>query len=283
MDFHIATQKILLLQEQITAEDAQKKSFAKKMDAFGTLNMMASFLSKPKDDDFELVYQEHRYQPFWHILSRAHYVYDRENNYQFEVKGREVKKVTIEGKDFEVQNSHLHIPVTEHCEESPEEEVFIEGISGDKRGDLQNYLKFAVKEAQGENIQENVAKEDIIVPPKARVSAIMREMLSKMIQGIQADKIFEEKIEVACMDLYYRPVYAFQYRWKSKNKEGIIEVDAINGNTNAGSKTFKEFMGKALDRDFLFDVGADALGIFVPGGSIAVKVAKKYIDGKLPK
>jgi hypothetical protein len=36
----------------------------------------------------------------------------------------------------------------------------------------------------------------------------------------------------------------------------------------------------ALDRDFLFDIGADAAGMFIPGGSIAVKAAKKVIDAK---
>jgi hypothetical protein len=39
-------------------------------------------------------------------------------------------------------------------------------------------------------------------------------------------------------------------------------------------------MGKVLDTGFLFDLGADAAGMLIPGGSIAVKVAKKYFDSK---
>ena len=39
-------------------------------------------------------------------------------------------------------------------------------------------------------------------------------------------------------------------------------------------------LGKALDPDFLFDIGADAAGVLIPGGSIAVKVARKYIASK---
>jgi hypothetical protein len=35
-----------------------------------------------------------------------------------------------------------------------------------------------------------------------------------------------------------------------------------------------------LDQNFLFDIGADAAGMILPGGSIAVKIAKKYIDQK---
>jgi hypothetical protein len=33
-----------------------------------------------------------------------------------------------------------------------------------------------------------------------------------------------------------------------------------------------------FNRDVLFDVGADTVGLFVPGGSIAVKIAKAAID-----
>jgi hypothetical protein len=106
----------------------------------------------------------------------------------------------------------------------------------------------------------------------------MREMLANMIKGIQADKIFEEEIELSSADLYYRPVYSFKFFWKSKKKEGILEIDAINGDVSAATRTFNEYLGKALNRDFLFDLGADAAGLIIPGGSIAVKMAKKALD-----
>ena len=101
-----------------------------------------------------------------------------------------------------------------------------------------------------------------------------------MIKGIQADVIHEEKVEVTTVDLVYRPVYAFQYRWKSKNKEAIVEVDAATGIVSTGNRTFREYFGKVLDQNFLFDIGTDAAGMILPGGSIAVKIAKKYIDQK---
>ena len=106
----------------------------------------------------------------------------------------------------------------------------------------------------------------------------MRDSLSKMIKGIQADTILEESVEVTCVDLYYHPIYAYQYRWKSKAKEAILEIDALTGSVSIGNRTFNEYLGKVLDQSFLFDIGADAVGIIVPGGSVAVKLAKKYID-----
>jgi len=283
MEFKIASERVLICKEQFTLKEAEAKAWSKKLEAFGTLDKFTSFLSRPKEEDFELIYQEHRYQPFWHVASKAHYVYDRDSHYQFEVTGHEVGTVTLEGKNFPVTNGHLHVPVIEHCQEDLAEELLMDGVSGEKKPSLKEYLNKAVIEVKGKDIKKSLKKDDIVVPPQTRISAIMREMLAHMIQGIQADKIFEEQVEVTYVDLYYRPIYAFQYRWKSKNKEAILEFDGITGATQTGSRTFNEYLGKVLDIDFLFDLGADAAGIFLPGGSIAVKVAKKYLDKKTKK
>lgn len=280
MNISVANQRILVLKEQIVQKDAEAKAFEKKMDAFGALNKLTSFLSKPKDDDFELVYKEHRYQPFWHVACKARYVYDRNTNYQIATTGSEVRTVTLLASDFEATNNHIHVPVVEHCIQEMQEETLIGGVSGERRPEYTRYVTQPTKEVKDKTLDSEVAKGAILVPPKARVSALMREMLSHMIKGIQADTIFEENVEVTSVDLYYRPVFAFQYKWKSKGKEAIVEVDGVTGEVSNGNRTFQEYVGKVLDRDFLFDVGADAAGMFIPGGSIAVKVAKKYIDRK---
>ena len=54
----------------------------------------------------------------------------------------------------------------------------------------------------------------------------------------------------------------------------------MTGEFSAGTRVFTEYFGKVLDQTFLFDIGADAVGMFVPGGSIAVKAAKKYMDSR---
>jgi len=280
MDLKIATEKILIIKDQFSLSEAEVKAQSKRIDAFGTLKKFAGIFSRPKVNDFEIIYREHRYQPFWHIVSKANYVYDRNSHYQYEIKGKEVKIVTIEGKDFEVANGHLHIPVLEHCRQELNEEVLIDGISGAKNKSLIEYTKVDAKVVESDEFEKVAGADAVFVPPQARVSGIIRELLAQMIQGIQADKIFEENIEITCINLFYRPVYAFQFNWKSENKKGILEVDAVTGGTNSGTRTFSEFIGKTLDRDFLFDIGADAAGIFIPGGSIAIKAAKKIIDNR---
>lgn len=279
MKIDVAKQKILLLKDQLTREDAEKKAWEKKSNAFDAISKVTGFFSRPKDEDFELTYSEHRYQPFWHVAANAKYVYDRNSTYQISVGGGEVRSVTLLDNDYQETNGHIHIPVVEHCVQEEHEEVYVDGVTGKNTSDLAAYVKKPGDEVKGK-LEKLVPKDSILVPPTARVSAIMRDALSKMIKGIQADKILEEHVEVTTVDLYYRPVFAFQYRWKSKGKDGILEIDGVTGNVSSGNRIFREYLGKVLDTDFLFDIGADAAGMFIPGGSIAVKAARKYIVTK---
>jgi hypothetical protein len=279
MEINVAKQRILVFKSEVSAGDAENRAWDKKTSAFDAFSKVTSFLSHPKDDDFELTYKEHRYQPFWHVVARAHYVYDRSSMYQVPVSSSVVKTITILKTDYPETNGHIHFPVIEHCIQDEQDEVCIDGVTSSNESSLKQYLSctsLLVKDA----IEKIVPKGAIIVPPVARVSALMRDALSKMIKGIQADTILEESVEVPNVDLCYRPVYAFQYHWKSKNKDAIVEVDGITGTVSSGRRIFREFLGKVLDRDFLFDIGTDAAGMFIPGGNIAVKVARQYIASK---
>lgn len=279
MEIKVAKERILVLKNDIKENDAHTRAWDKKTTAFDAFSKVTSFLTRPKDDDFALTYQEHRYQPFWHVVAKAHYVYDRSATYQVHVGSKEVHGVTFQKTTFEETNGHIHIPVVEHCIQDELDDVCIDGVTGAHDAALKQYLSRPVEVVTGV-IEKLVPKGAIIVPPTTRVSGLMREALAKMIKGIQADTILEESVEVPAVDLYYRPVYAFQYHWKSKNKDAIVEVDGVTGTVASGNRVFKEFLGKALDPDFLFDIGADAAGVFIPGGSIAVKVARKYIGSK---
>ena len=279
MKIDVASQRILLLKDTVTRADAEKKAWEKKASAFDAISKVTSFLSRPKDDDFELAYSEHRYQPFWHVAAKAHYVYDRSATYQVAVGGSEVRAVTLLKTDFQETNGHIHVPVLEHCVTEVQDEVVVDGVTGNKDGALSAYIGKPATEVTG-TIEKLANKDNIFIPPQSRVSALMRDSLAKMIKGIQADTILEEHVEVTAVDLYYRPVYAFQFHWKSKGKEGILEIDGVTGNAASGSRIFREYLGKVLDTDFLFDIGADAAGVLIPGGSIAVKAARKYIQMK---
>ena len=98
-----------------------------------------------------------------------------------------------------------------------------------------------------------------------------------MMKPVQADSITEESMTIQNIDLYYRPWWAFEFHWKPKDKKGIVELDAVTGQMRPGVRRSR-IGGQDRHRDALFDIGADTVGLLVPGGSIAVKVAKLAID-----
>jgi len=278
MQITVADERALLLQEQISMEQAEGRAWSKKGDAFGTITKMTRLLQQSKDDEFELAYKEHRYQPFWHVVCTAHYSYERISPYSVATSGPEVESVTIKGTEYTADGGSIAITGLDHCVEEEHQERFVEGMTGDTTPDLADYLKFPATTIAEEALDSFAPEGTIVVPPQARASAIVREMLAGMIKSFQADRIVEEKVEVERVDLYYRPVYAFRYRWLSKDKEAIMECDALTGELRPGGKTFQQYLGKVLDAEFLFDVGVDAVDLLVPGGGIAIKVAKKGLD-----
>ena len=119
---------------------------------------------------------------------------------------------------------------------------------------------------------------EILVPPQARATAVVRDVLLGILKSVRADRILEDFVEVERVDLYYRPIYAFQYRWKSKQREAVLEFDGITGALQTNGKTFQQYVGKIIDPEFLFDVGAETIDLLVPGGGLAMKLARKGID-----
>jgi hypothetical protein len=283
MEIQTAKERIVVLEDQVSLEDARTHASKKRMAAFGTINQVTSLFSAPKDDEFEETYFEHRYEPFWYVKAHAKYVFDRTASYSVPVSDKTVRKVTFRDATYDVDTLMcFSIPVMEHCVLEESTSLHIDAVTGKEQLGYMVYDGSASKVVKT-TIEATVTKGSIIVPPTTRVSGIVRETLAKLIKGIQADTISEEQVTVDVIDLYYHPVYAFEYKWKTKGKTGIVQVDASTGNVTTGQRTFAEFLGKRIDTNFLFDVGADAAGIFIPGGSIAVKVAKKYIDSRKSK
>ncbi len=175
-------------------------------------------------------------------------------------------------------NGRLILIGTEHCREEPRREVFIDGYSGEEQPALADYLQHPANEVPVDYLDELTEQGAIVVPPQGRATAVVRDVLLGILKSVRADRILEDTIEVERIDLYYRPVYAFQYRWKSKNREAVLEYDGITGTLQTDGKTFQQYVGKIMDPEFLFDVSADTIDLLVPGGGIAMKLARKGYD-----
>jgi hypothetical protein len=278
MEVHFAEERAMILQEQISMDQAEGRAWSNKLDAFGRLVKMTRLFTRPKDDDFELLYKEKRYQPFWHIICGSRYAYERRRQYPLKVSGPEVKSVTIEGLEYDAGSGTVTLTGLEHCREELRQEALIDGFTNQRNPTMAEYLQFPFVEVAQDDLDDFHPEGAIVVPPQSRASAAVRDILIGMIKSVQADRIIEDRIDVECVDLYYRPVYAFQYRWISKEKETIIEYDGLTGQSQSGGKTFQQYMGKLLDPEFLFDISVETVDLFVPGGGLAIKLAKKGIE-----
>src|SRR3990172_1339744 len=65
---------------------------------------------------------------------------------------------------------------------------------------------------------------------------------------------------------------------EAKGKRTTVEVDGLTGEFRPSGKAFGDQVKRVLNREVLFDIGAEALNLAVPGGAIALKLGKAVLD-----
>jgi hypothetical protein len=279
VEITFGTPRIFALDQRIAIDEMRRRADEKKTGAVGS--GIGGLLSRPKADDVELVASQRRMEPFWHVACTAHYVYDRTRRYTVPASAPDVRSVTVLGSDFTAVPSGagpaaFALDVLEHCTEDPREELFVDGLTG------QPFAKGPAY-ASGPRVEihdpaEMGADGSLVIAPEQRASAIIRQLLAKVMRPLQADTVFEEQLAVETLALVYRPIWAFEYRLPAKDKRGVIEVDGVSGETHNAQALKVSDLTRRVNRDLVFDLGADTAGLLIPGGSIAVKLAKVAID-----
>lgn len=270
MDIWLAEQRALVLDAQISLDLARERAWDRKLSAFGPLGRVGALFQRPRDEDFELAYEELRYEPMWHVACTAHVVYDRDAQYQLPVGGPEVKGVSIGGSDYELIGGRLSILAVEHCREEARAEMYLDGVSGQQAPKLARYLKFPAWPIPSEELSSFAPPEAIVLRPSVTASAVLSQVLASMSKQIDASLVVEEGIEIQAVDLYLRPVYAFVVRWTAKGRTGIMECDALTTEVSMGGKTYEGYVSEPLDPAALFDVTADDVAEIIPGGRVFI-------------
>jgi hypothetical protein len=275
MEITLATERLFLLEERLTIDEIQQRAMDRRTAALGSL------LSKPKPEEVTLVNKQRRLEPFWHVAGHATYVYERNRDYSVPAAAADVEALTINGTRYEGQaagqSRAFRVPAREHCRAEFRSETFVDGLTGAAVPEGPQLISGPRSEVAD---PATLADGDtIVVPPENRASYVVRALISEIMKPVQADTVLEEAVVLEATDLFYRPVWAFEFAWAGKGKQAIVEIDSVTGQTRAGKALVSQIKG-ALNRDLLFDVGADTVGLFVPGGSIAVKLAKAAIDSK---
>ncbi len=274
MDIQLADQHIYRLDDKLSPEEIRQRAMDRRTGAFGS--GLENIFSRPKADDIELVDSQRRLEPFWHVGCNAVYVYDRAHEYTVPASGAQVREVSIHGEKHAISpGGSFAIPTVEHSREEYRQALFLDGVSGAAVADAPTLVTGTRHEVQ--DLDALASEADIVVPPEQRASFVVRQLLTGMLKPLQADTVHEESITFEQIDLYYRPWWAFEFHWKLKDKKGVVEMDAVTGQLR-NSQALMARLSRSVSRDSLFDIGADTVSLLVPGGGIAIKVAKMAID-----
>ena len=261
------------LDDALGADKAAAKAEELKGKAFGAINQL--FLMGKKED-ITVSYIEKRYEPFWHILYRTHLEYNRSKDFPLPLEP-DVRRVAIGGKDYEPAGGKLTLSGVEYCSSDLSKEVFIDAATGK---DCRREKHVACPKSEIKQTEELMVGETIVVPAKIKASYLTRNALSEMLKPVSAEEITIEDIRIEKLHLYFAPVYAFEYLWASKNKTAIIEYDAVTSDYKSGGVTFKQKMKEMISETDLFDIGVEAVNLVVPGGGLAMKLARSVVKKK---
>ena len=277
MDIELAPQRIFALKDQLSAEEVRVKAMDRRATAISS--GIGGLLQRPKADDITLLASQRRVEPFWHVAGRARYVYERTREYTVPPSSPEVRAVEFAGTTYDIGDGKggrgFKLEVREHCREDIVDELFVDALTGQTSADGGSIRGGPSDEVDA---PASLATDGtIVLAPEHRASFVVRQLLGRMLKPVQADVVLEEVLTLEASDLYYRPIWAFEFHWAPKDKSGVLEIDALTGQVRQAA-SLTSHMTRLISRDALFDIGADTIGLLVPGGGLAVKVARAAID-----
>ncbi len=277
MDISLAEEHAYYFVPQISMDVGRDRIERKKTTLVA--GMFGNLISRPNPAEIQVVSVENRLEPYWVVTVASRTAYDRQQVYTIPIKGEEVHEVTVLGQKLMINakgNPSLTLNGIEHCVQEHRLTRYFDGLSGQK-ADLSRFQSFTKTEIT--NLEQFAPEGMLVVPPQTRATAIVRQVLAEIIQPVsKAQIIHEERVDVELIEANFRPVYAFEYEWASKGKRVVVEFDALLGEIQTGGKKWSDQIKGILTRDLFFDVTGDALGMIVPGGSIAVKLVKAVVD-----
>jgi hypothetical protein len=279
MDMYLADERAFQLTPLISLDVARDRVEQKKMGL--VVGTVGAIFSQTKPHEVQLISTENRLEPFWYVAASSRTRYDRACTYTVPVGGPEVSSVTMLGQDLTPSaqskgGRSLTLTAVEHCLQELRAQHTYDGITGAKV----DLLKYAhVTKAEIADLNSFAPADLLVVPPQVRASAVMRPVTTEVVRPAQAAQaIHEERIDIEALDLNFRPIYAFEYEWAAKGKRAVIEFDPISGEMWSGGRKWSDQIKGIITSDVLFDITADAVGMFLPGGSIAVKLVKAVVD-----
>jgi hypothetical protein len=287
MDVRLAPTHIYTLNPTLDFEAAEQQAIDKRINTVA--GGLGGLFSRPKPEEVDLVYKEIRYESFWHAVCNVRYVFERNKDFTVPVTGVEVRTVTILGQEFEIAAQQAQpaqsggflsqlgqqiglgntvrtftLAGVEHCIDENRQVQYLDAVTGQA---LQVGADFVQKDKTEVTDLTPLSTGDVlVVVPQLSAAKIARSVLASMIKPIQADKILEETVAIETLDLYFRPIYAFEFAWKPKNKTGVAEFDAVTGVMISG-KALHTKSDRDITRESLFDINAETVTSLIPAAA----------------
>jgi hypothetical protein len=278
MQINLGETSIIQILPSLSEQEIQNRISDQRMDAFG---IGARLMQRPRPSEILIAKSQKRYEPFWYGVAHAVYRYDRHSTQHVPV-APEVASVTLFEQEVPVKGERIRafsVDVVEHCVDDFRRYLMLDAETGEER-DYSRYMNF--KTAPVEDLEALQADDALVIYPEIKSSFVAGKLVQSSIKTVQADKIEEERIDLEYLVLYYRPVYAYEYHWTTKDKRVVVEFDPLMNIFRTEGGQFKQQLRKVLANDTLFDIGADAIGTVVPGANLAVKLgrlaARKVVD-----
>ena len=268
------SKKIFIFDEVYPLRAAQEQAEKKKLDAFG---MLAKFnpLNRPKVETVLLSRQELRLEPFWHMVAKRSVDYTCQLTYPVTVNNPYAQTLQIEDKIYEVtrqkDRASIEFVAIEHCHRKIPFDCLMDGMHREIKPTVFESLinKFKYSEA------EQVDRPELL-KPLLSMSAAKQIVMSKLnSEAVSASEIQFDTVVFERTFMYIRPVFAFEFRWTTADKVGVIEVDGLTGEVIENGRWFKDKVNEVLTREMLVDIGAEMAGVVLPGGGAAVKLISK--------
>jgi len=269
----VESEKLLLLTDNLGWDKARLIAVDNKARAFSSL---FNILSKPNPDNIEVIYEERRYEAFWHVVGTSHFEYRRNHTFQVPVSA-EVEDVDMLGKNFKVnrETGNYAIDGVEHCREKYREELMIDANT-DQSGNFVRYLKFPSQPIA--STDELIKDGTPIVHLETRANTLVRTVLGSLVKPIKADEILFEDIMVHELNLYFYPVYTFEYHWHLKDKKSTVSFDGVTGEIDLKASKMTDTLKKSFTSEDLYEFSKEIAQNLVPGGALAMMVGKKVFE-----
>ena len=209
---------------------------------------------------------QRRVVPFWHVRCRSHFDYTRLKDYTIAAQDPDARMITIQGTDkagnqtevvYRVDQTgrsggQVKLTGIERCVTDREITEWLDSYTQNENWPAKQ-LEARQKQLQESALQrpkpisdlEDFARnlkvdgqllyddkvETIVVPPLETADNVVRRMLQKVMVPIEAATIYGWLLEVMTIDLYFRPIFVFEF--VRQDNEGnpverkLEELDAL--------------------------------------------------------